>query len=356
MLFQKRSFVKLLRVTVPVIILSGYGYSQCAVQQNAVTAAKAKINTDTRSLRQQRLGFTATDLEKWTNAADEEKAEIVKESLTSAISNFADYLLSTPKNLSQPMDIFGYHLPNGLGSLGTGQANTVIGRLRSNGITSPQLEQAIRALVPLQNKVGTLEYSAALGTVASSLKSTAEMETSNSNVDSVAALFGLAATLAGKEDFLVAAANATYKGGAHLFDLYFISKAVNGLSNTASSQLTAVNSFKRQIERDVGALQNAKATYDTCNNGVVQDQAQTPIGSRPVGGDPNKAALSAAVDSTSAAFKACNDPLGACISNCLRSNPPNLGACESDCGSCDAEWNAWNSALKALADSSTQYH
>jgi hypothetical protein len=65
-------------------------------------------------------------------------------------------------------------------SLGTGQANLIIGRLQQLGGGSPQVEQIIedvRALSKFQNKTETLQFAAQVHDIASAYKEGADLGT-----------------------------------------------------------------------------------------------------------------------------------------------------------------------------------
>jgi hypothetical protein len=168
------------------------------------------------------------------------------------------------------MDIAGFHLPNGIGSLGTGQANTIIGRLQRSGASNTICGQAtigaIRALSGVSDKIGTVEYLNALSKVASSLKDVAELGASDDTLENSASLFQLVADLAGKGDFAVQLGSAIFGGARNEFDAFFISLTVGSLAKASLSQLSAVKAISARLTHDVQALQAAKAQLAACQS------------------------------------------------------------------------------------------
>jgi hypothetical protein len=242
----------------------------CSAQTATVASLRSKINADQDGIRRLNPGLTADELNRWADAAEEERQRILKDTLEASISTFADWLLSAPENALKPMDIAGYHLPNGIGSLGTGQANAVIGRLKSLGVNSntvlgTTLLGAIRDLSQISGKTKSLEYLGALSKVASTLKDTAEMGASDESTESAAAFLQLVADLAGKGDFAAQLGTALFQGSKNLFDAYLISSAVGPAATTAQSQLEALKVLSALLERDVQALQKAKGQLDACS-------------------------------------------------------------------------------------------
>jgi hypothetical protein len=242
----------------------------CDAQQKAIDSLRVRIKADQNAIRQLNPGLSATELSNWADATEAERQAILKKSIESGISTLADGLLSAPENALEPMDIAGYHLPNGIGSLGTGQANTIIGRLQRSGASNTLYSKAVigslRELRRISGKTGSLEYLKVLSKVGSALKDTAEMGASDETVGSAAAFFQLVADLAGKGDFAVQLGSALFQGAKNEFDAYFISSAVSSLKSASESQLNALKALGANLQRDVQALQNAKAKLDTCIN------------------------------------------------------------------------------------------
>jgi len=106
---------------------------QCTTQQDAVASLRARITADLDKIRGIKIGVTADELDQWASAADEERHHILVQGIESGISALAGGVQSTSENTLKPMDVAGYHLPSGIGSLGTGQANAIIGHLRAWG-------------------------------------------------------------------------------------------------------------------------------------------------------------------------------------------------------------------------------
>ncbi len=174
------------------------GRQDCATAQNAVDLLRSRVEADQDRIRGLDMGVAADELNSFANAAGEERHQIVVQSLKSGVSALAGEIQSAPENALKPMDIAGYHLPNGIGSLGTGQAKAIVGRLRSQGVDSPVVFEALQTLSRISGKAGTLEFTNVLSEVASKLKGTAEMGSSEDSVENTAALFQLAADLTGQ--------------------------------------------------------------------------------------------------------------------------------------------------------------
>jgi len=248
----------------------------CPGGSSSVQALQTRVAADQESIKRLGTGLTATDLNDWANAAQAQREQIVKRSMQSAISSLLDYALSAPGNALKPTEIAGYQLPNGIGSIGTGQRNAIVARLRAQGGVEQALIPALDTLSQMSDKRGSLEYMEQLSNVASLLKSTAEMGGAESTIDQTEALFGLVANvaqMAGKEiDLPVAVGNALFNGGSDLFNLFWMSRSVDQLVNTSEAQLNALKALNRQLQNDVQALQLCKDP----NKNKPPDAPKTP--------------------------------------------------------------------------------
>jgi hypothetical protein len=251
----------------------------CAAKQQALTSAKSRVKADQNSIRKLNAGATASDLEKWANAADEERREVLKDSIVNSMGIVADGLLTSTdaaRSALKPMNISGVYLPHGVGSLGTGQANLIIGRLQGLGSTSSQVQtliENVRVLSTFQNKTETLEFAAKVHDIASAYKESTDFATnltdaSSSDPVKVAAVgLQLISGLAGKGATIsVDVGEALFTGVEHLTDAYLISSIVNNLSSPTENQLAGVKVLGRKLERDVKALQKAKAQLGNCHS------------------------------------------------------------------------------------------
>jgi hypothetical protein len=264
----------------PLIAVPG---TDCAAKQQALTSAKSRVKADQNSIRQLKAGATASDLEKWANAAEEERREVLKDSIVNSMGIIADGLMTSTdaaKDALKPMNISGVYLPHGVGSLGTGQANLIIGRLQRLGSASPQVQTLIdnvRVLSSFQNKTETLEFAAKVHDIASVYKESTDFATSLTDASSsdpvkVAAVgLQLVSGLAGKGATIsVDVGEALFTGVEHLTDAYLISSIIDNLSNPTGKQditeaeLAGVKVLARKLERDVKALQDAKAQMGNC--------------------------------------------------------------------------------------------
>jgi len=115
------------RVTIIVALLafslSNWARAQdCSGQRTVVDRLRARVKADQSQIQRLNPTLTANELDRWANAAEQERQQILKKSLVSAISTLADGMLSAPENVLKPMNLAGHHLPRGIGSLGTAQA------------------------------------------------------------------------------------------------------------------------------------------------------------------------------------------------------------------------------------------
>jgi len=186
----------------------------CGGTQAQIRSFQAKITADEDAIRRQGAGLTARDLNDFTSVADEERDRILQESLQSAISTLLNGLLAAPERLQKPTMVAGYNLPNGIGSIGAGQANALVGKIRGQGGLKQALIPAIQQLAQMNDKRGTLEYVEQLSRVAGLLKSTAEVGAAENSIEETEAMFGLAVAIADVGDFPVAVGNAIGHGGA----------------------------------------------------------------------------------------------------------------------------------------------
>lgn len=119
------------------------------------------------------------DLEDLETNAKEGK----KKAILAATLSVLDGFLSVPEAALGTKSIAEYKLKNGLGSIGTGQANTIIKKIRAQGGPKQALIPLIRKLSEISDKTATLEYLALLSKAASVLKSVAELGASDNSLD-----------------------------------------------------------------------------------------------------------------------------------------------------------------------------
>jgi len=257
----------------------------CGAQQQQVSNARLQIKKDQNSLARLNLSITAGELEQWSSAAEEERQHILIETLKSGVSTFADEIL-TESNLAarralRPMSIAGYDLPRGLASLGTGQTAAIIKRLQQMGADSPALIASLRYASEISGKAAKLESAGDFSRLAQQLKDAAMGIQSEDSAETAAALFQIAAGLAGKGEFAVAIGNALFEGSKNQFDAYIMSSAVDTLSDAVDLDLRAVNLLTQHIKQDVEQLQKAKRELETCqadSNAVIHAQCDDQDG------------------------------------------------------------------------------
>lgn len=268
-------------------------------QSPQLRIARMNLKNDQDALRKLRPGSSSIDLEQWATDSEEKRSKVLRDAFKNAASALLDGLLDAPKSVLEPMNIAGYDLPNGLASIGTGQANAIIGRLRSQGITeaTPQgrlFMNAIRRVGSISGKRGTLEHADDWAHVFKDLKAAAELEDADDPSDSIAAVFQLAAAAAGVSGFSLSVGNALFSGSKNLLDAYVIASAVQPLDKSSTAQLQAVQSLSKKLERDVAVVRKLKEACSTdgdqgsgsCPGKVVHHYAHMDagVGLRKLGG------------------------------------------------------------------------
>jgi hypothetical protein len=137
------------------LFLPCLGFTQnCANKKLATQAAAANLRRDERAIQQLRVGLSAAELEGAAELSQEEK----QKAILSTISVLMDGILSIPDAATANQTIAGYQLKNGLASIGTGQAEALIGRIEEAGGANRALIPAIRKLRTYTGKSETLEY------------------------------------------------------------------------------------------------------------------------------------------------------------------------------------------------------
>jgi hypothetical protein len=150
----KGSFLRPLTAVSTLLAATGGTSAQdCSTQQATVAGLQSKIKADQDSIRKLNLGITASSLQEAVDA--EEKG--VKDALKASALALLDGVLSAPDGALGTKSIAGYQLKNGLGSIGPGQANTMIGMIETQGGVTQALIPAIRTLSQIGNKTSTLE-------------------------------------------------------------------------------------------------------------------------------------------------------------------------------------------------------
>lgn len=307
----------------------------CSDRERTVKRLRASIKADQDSIQRLNPMLTADELKSWADATEWERQDILKTSLGSAISTLvdglADKVISAPENALKPMDIAGYHLPNGIGSLGTGQANAIIGILRRKGlnqtIKGKIIVSSIRELSSVSKKKGTLQFINQLAKTAKVLKGASEVQNSDDSVETMGALLQLVADLAGRGDFTVGLGTALFQGAKNEFEAYYISSAIGGLTDTSESQLDAVKSLDAKIQRDVQLLKLAQAHLEVCTNAKTSGEPLNPDIGRHSSQCPDYAQV-----------KVCLETYLKCSETC---KSPMLGA---PCGSCSSDYRRCESA------------
>lgn len=239
------------------------GTDPCPAQQQAMEFLRARIKSDQQAIKRLGFGITANDLQEATDVAEQGR----KEAILAAALSLLDGFLNTPEAALEKQTIAGYQLKNGLGSIGTGQANLMIGRIRAEGGVKEALIPALRNLSHISQKTSKLEYLKELSDVASALKSTAELGAGENSLEEAEALFGLAAAIAARGDLAVSLASAIVNSAKNQTQIYLMAKSIDRLTSTAESQLKDLQVLSAKLQTDVQTLQRFSAT-DICDTDV----------------------------------------------------------------------------------------
>ena len=130
----------------------------CVTAQRTVGLLRSRVEADQERIQGLDSGVTADDLKSFATTTDEERDDILVHNLKLGVGTLAQGILCAPENALEPMDIAGYHLPKGIGSLKTGQAEAIISRHRSHKVNSPAIFKALQNLSRVSGKAGTLEF------------------------------------------------------------------------------------------------------------------------------------------------------------------------------------------------------
>jgi len=241
-------------------------FRDCLKAQTTVDLLRSRVEADQKRIEGLDSGVTAEDLNSFLTTTDEERHHILIQRLKVAVGTLAQGILSTPENALKPMDIAEYHLPNGIGSLKSGQAKAIISRLRSHGVDSPAIFKAVQNLSRVSGKEGTLEFTSVLSEIVSNLKRTEEMDSSEDSVENTAALFQLAADLAGQGRAAVVMGSALFQGAKNEFLAYMTVSAV--LAGASESQLEALKVYGNELEKDLQALEQGEGQLGACGKHI----------------------------------------------------------------------------------------
>ena len=232
----------------------------CSGQQASIELSRSKVKADQDSIRKLGLGITDRDLEEAASVAEEQR----KKAVLAAALSLVDGALSAPESALTNQSIADYKLKNGLGSLGTGQANSLIGKIRAEGGVKQALIPAIQRLSSISDKASKLEYLEALTGAASRLKAAAELELDQNSLDEASALFGLAAAIVGKGDLAVSLGAAVTNSAYNQTQIYLMAKSIDALTKANEAQLSALKVLGAKLQQDVQGLQGAKTQLADC--------------------------------------------------------------------------------------------
>ena len=119
----------------------------CSQVQATISRARALVEADTAGISQLQSGFKleANTLANWAEMTAEQKAKPYQ----TAVLNLLQAAVAAPFLGVRVGDL---SLPNGVASLGVGQANTLIQMLRSKGIDDPVLFSLISSAATMSGK------------------------------------------------------------------------------------------------------------------------------------------------------------------------------------------------------------
>jgi len=235
----------------------------CPAQQQAMELLRSRIKSDQDAIKGLSIGITQRELDDAADVAESGRKEAILAAALSLLEGF----LHTPEATLETKTIAGYKLKNGLGSIGTGQANVMIGRIRAQGGVKEALIPLLRKLSQISEKTSKLEYLKALSGAASALKSTAELGAGENSLEEAEALFGLAAAIAAPPDLAVSLASAIVNSAKNQTQIYLMAKPIDQLTSTAESQLKDLKVLSAKLQSDVQTLQRFRAT-DICDTDV----------------------------------------------------------------------------------------
>ncbi len=261
----------LVAVTVVAVVLALLSYpleasagtDPCPAQLQAMELLRSRIKSDQDAIKRLNIGITQRELDDAADIAESGR----KAAMLAAALSLLDGFLNTPEAALETKTIAGYKLKNGLGSIGTGQANVLIGRIRAQGGVKEALIPLLRELSQISEKTSKFEYLRALSRAASALKSTADLGAGENSLEEAEALFGLAAAIAAPADLAVSLASAIVNSAKNQTQIYLMAKSIDQLTNTAESQLKALKVLSAKLQTDVQTLQRFSAA-DICDTDV----------------------------------------------------------------------------------------
>lgn len=236
----------------------------CPGRQQAIEILRSRIRADQERIKDLNIGITSSQLDD----AVEMSEEGYKKALIATALALVDGILMAPDAALGKQSVAEFRLKNGLGSIGTGPRNAIIGRIRAEGGVKQALIPAIRKLGSISGKTSQLEYLRLLSQAASSLKSVAELGAADNSLEETEALFALAAAIAGRGDVALSLATAVLNSAKNETQIYLMARDIRQLTNTAEAQLKALKVLSANLQIDVQTLQSIRAA-DNCEGDVT---------------------------------------------------------------------------------------
>ena len=333
------AFIALTSLTIQVIVLSVSpspvrAQGTCSKLRVAESHARTLVQADTAGINQLKTGFTvnAASLDVFLKMTADQRSELYK----TAVLNLLQTAVAVPFVGAKVGNV---SLPNGVASLGTGQANALIKTLRSKGIEDPALFNLISGAARISNKPALAkEGQKMVGYSIASLQG--EHDAINGDkAKALAAVGQLGLTLmgpaydgyvlwlgAGSDVLTLAEAGYVASGSG---------AKISKLEQLNAVNLSELNRRLAKLKADVQALQIAKAQSASCTSPAEKMPTDTDVcreANKSCAGKPGSAG-----DNT---FKQrwdkwskCDDQNGMCKYNCKFGPQPsaNVWDCLSKC-------------------------
>lgn len=260
----------------------------CSIFQIATTHVGAVVKADTAGIQQLSTGFkvNASTLKEWTDMSIDQKNRLYQTAVFNLIqaAAAAPFVKVTAGNVS---------LPNGIASLGMGQAGALINQLRANGIEDPLLFNLISGAAAVSGKPGAarhgLQLLGGLITVLQGGIAVHDATTSGSGPDFSATAVATVATAAQLGLSLMGSAYAGYGvalgAGSDVLTLVQsedtasnANSQISQLSKTTLANLSELNRRIAKLKNDVQKLKLAEAQLAACqqSQGSTERSADSP--------------------------------------------------------------------------------
>ena len=249
----------------------------CSQFQPAANQARAIVQSDTTAISQLSAGFklTANVLTDWEKTTVEQRRKLYQTAVLNLVqaAAAAPFINVTAGSVS---------LPNGIASIGPGQAGALIRQLRSNGVDNAALFNLLSGAATVSGKPEAAKTGLAILGAVSSLLQTGigahDVATASSVPDLKEAAVGTAASVAQLGLTLMGPAYAGYAtalgAGSDLLTLVqsvaigsIAEDQIRELTNINTATLSELNRRIAKLKVDVGNLRDSKLALDACEAG-----------------------------------------------------------------------------------------